>query len=543
MRELSFGGVDAVVTNINIGDYMIKKQLLDNVTLAGGIDIDAIAGEDLRIGVRRELAGVRDALQSAMDRITPEEYARLQERWVGFTPRAMERSLTPAEQETVVDHVERFGTVRRAVHPAWYPMDFLDGERRHRGVSADLLEELAEQYDIPFATVETQSFQESVEAVADGRADILPAVVPTPELRDKLAFSKPYLSLDMVIATRNSEFFLDGPENLAGRTVSILDMGTLPGSLAQKYPDVSFVPVESVRVGLSRVRNGEDFAFIGSVPTIAYAIKEHNFYNMKIAGRLEESRAVSVAVTPGREDLLAIIEKGLQSMSLEARRDYVDRWISISVEEQVDRTTLWIILAAVALAAALAAVWIRKVHSYNRKLSTAYELLERKNRELAELSITDRLTDLFNRSKLDIELQREVERSNRYKVPFSLIMIDIDWFKQINDDLGHQVGDRVLQEVATRLRQRVRAADILGRWGGEEFLVICPETELAGAHELAETLRRAVADEMGGQTHSVSISLGVSQHIPGNAAEDLIRRTDERLYRAKDSGKNTVIAE
>jgi polar amino acid transport system substrate-binding protein len=294
---------------------------------------------------------------------------------------------------------------------------------------------------------------------------------------------------------------------------------------------------------LRRVSGGENFAFIGTVPTIAYAIKEHSLYNIKIAGRLEENRAVSVAAAPENQELLTVVEKGLQGMNLEARRRAVDRWISISLEEQVDRTTLWLILAAVLVAGALAAAWIRKTQSYNRKLSTAYTLLEKKNRELAELSITDRLTGLFNRTKLDGELQREVARSNRYEAPLSIIMIDVDWFKQINDELGHQVGDQVLQEIADVLSRRVRTADILGRWGGEEFLVICPETTRTGACELAEDLRRAVADELVGSSRPVTISLGVSQHSPGTTAGDAIRRTDERLYRAKETGKNTVQAE
>lgn len=117
----------------------------------------------------------------------------------------------------------------------------------------------------------------------------------------------------------------------------------------------------------------------------------------------------------------------------------------------------------------------------NSRINAANTLLEQKNNELKILSTTDQLTELYNRHKIDTELENECKRSVRYKRHFSVIMFDIDWFKKINDTYGHQAGDSVLKEISLLLKENLRATDIPARWGGEEFLVLCPETNLEGA--------------------------------------------------------------
>lgn len=543
LRELSFGDLDAVVTNINIGDYMIKQHMLENVGVAGGIDIPEIEDEDLRIGVRRELEELHDALESGMDRISPQEYNRIQDRWVGFAPQQIEDTLLPSERQLVAEYANRHGGVRVTGHPGWFPIDFVDQNGEHAGISADLISRVSRQYDIPFVFERSDSFEQAIQRLAEGEVDVIPAVLPTPRLRETLAVSKPYLSLPLVIATRKKEFFVGELGNLAGSRVGILARGPMPDVLSQKYPGIEFTDVDSTREGLERVVEEEDFAFIGTVPAIAYAIQEYGFYNIKISGRLEEKRAIAVAVAEEDRRLLGVIEKTLRSISVEERESVVDEWISVSVERRVDRTVLWRVLIGAAVVAVAAIAWIRKVHSYNVQLSRAYRMLEEKNAELETLSVTNQLTGLYNRNKLDTELAREVARSNRYESPLSVIMLDLDGFKAINDRFGHQSGDSVLKAVAERIRYIVRSADIPGRWGGEEFLIICPETHLGGAEELAERLRQEIAATPSRADTPVTASFGVSRHTSGETAEQLVQRVDRNLYEAKRAGKDRVIAD
>lgn len=165
-----------------------------------------------------------------------------------------------------------------------------------------------------------------------------------------------------------------------------------------------------------------------------------------------------------------------------------------------------------------------------------------KNIELEQLSVTDQLTGVYNRLKLTTLLRAEIERSKRYKTTFSLLMIDVDHFKSINDTYGHPAGDRVLCEIASLLRNHSRTNDAPGRWGGEEFLIICPETQLAGATALGETLRQRVAQHLFSLGPCITISLGATQLTPDDTMETLLERVDKALYKAKEAGRNQIFS-
>jgi len=164
---------------------------------------------------------------------------------------------------------------------------------------------------------------------------------------------------------------------------------------------------------------------------------------------------------------------------------------------------------------------------------------------LENLSITDALTGIANRRHFEWRLSEEIERARRYKYPLSTLMLDLDHFKQVNDNYGHQIGDIVLQQVAQRLRRILRRTDFLARYGGEEFIVLAPQTPADRALILAERLRQViaespipVADNL--QIH-ITISIGVAV-FPNHAQNEseLVRAADAALYKAKQMGRNRV---
>lgn len=160
---------------------------------------------------------------------------------------------------------------------------------------------------------------------------------------------------------------------------------------------------------------------------------------------------------------------------------------------------------------------------------------------LAEQATTDPLTGIANRRRLDDELDRLVALSHRYGQPLSVILTDLDLFKQVNDHYGHEVGDQVLIETVRRLAATVRDADLLGRWGGEEFLLLAPNTDHAAANALAERCRQAIAKAPMPTTGAVTASVGVATHAPDDDPRSLIRRADLALYTAKAEGRDRVV--
>ncbi|TXI79262.1 MULTISPECIES: diguanylate cyclase [unclassified Cupriavidus] len=183
---------------------------------------------------------------------------------------------------------------------------------------------------------------------------------------------------------------------------------------------------------------------------------------------------------------------------------------------------------------------IRSSHEAFAQIQATQTELVETNRQLEALSKTDQLTGVFNRRHLNDVLARALERNQRDGSVFSIVLIDVDRFKSVNDTYGHQVGDQVLVEMAACILKVKRGSDTVGRWGGEEFMLICPDTALQNAVRFAERLRQAVAARDFAVTGRMTASLGVASVRPGDTIHGMISRADAALYRSKEGGRDRV---
>jgi diguanylate cyclase (GGDEF)-like protein len=167
-------------------------------------------------------------------------------------------------------------------------------------------------------------------------------------------------------------------------------------------------------------------------------------------------------------------------------------------------------------------------------------------------NVTDSLTSIYNRRYLEQRLSEEVDRAVRYQAPLSVMMLDIDHFKSINDTWGHQAGDKILSEFRELIKSSVRVSDIVARYGGEEFLILAPSTDAEAAYNLAERIRENTekhnfeinGSDLEKRSVSVTVSAGVAQLAAhGITGDQLVNFADEALYRAKHSGRNCVMLE
>jgi len=159
---------------------------------------------------------------------------------------------------------------------------------------------------------------------------------------------------------------------------------------------------------------------------------------------------------------------------------------------------------------------------------------------IESMSVTDRLTGIYNRHKLDEVLEHEMNRYNRYREAFCVLLIDVDHFKQVNDVYGHQAGDIVLQLLSKVLKENTRGSDFVGRWGGEEFLIIAPKTTVEEVSVLAEKLRSQVESKDFPDVGAITASFGVAEYVYGETIANFINRADDALYSAKRGGRNRV---
>jgi diguanylate cyclase (GGDEF)-like protein len=159
---------------------------------------------------------------------------------------------------------------------------------------------------------------------------------------------------------------------------------------------------------------------------------------------------------------------------------------------------------------------------------------------ISELAEKDELTQIYNRAKIKSLLSLALRDAEIHHIPFSIIMIDIDHFKKVNDSYGHDTGDKVLIEVTSLLRSLLRSQDEIGRWGGEEFIILSKSTTADEAYMIAEQLRIAIETFSFYTSDTLTCSFGISEYLPNDTLANIIKKSDEALYRAKKAGRNTV---
>lgn len=456
-------------------------------------------------------------------------------------------TLELTEQETAF--LQQHPRLRVGVDRDWFPFEFVDDNGQHAGISGGYLALIADYLGVEFEIVTAPSWQQTLDALRNRELDILSMAAITPERSVYADFTEPYIRSPMVIVTRHDVPFLQTPSMLGEQTV-----GAVPGYasheyLRNNYPDLDLINVPSTRQGLTDVASGRLFAFVDNLAAISYWIMEQGLANLKVSGQLSESFDLSIAVRNDWPLLLTIMDKALAAVSEEQRGTIYNRWIQTEFTTRTDFSKIlpFIIGLLLLLVGVLIHNWHLQVYRHslqaaNQKLREAEERLLAQNKTLEQLSLYDQLTQIYNRYKLDEVLHEHTALAERYAQPLSIALFDLDHFKDVNDRFGHSVGDSVLRLFCQQVQANIRKTEYFGRWGGEEFLLICPATSVEEATQLAERILDAVRHcEFPMGIHQ-TVSAGVAAYQPGDSVEDLIIRCDRVLYQAKQAGRDRVIA-
>lgn len=432
-------------------------------------------------------------------------------------------ALTPAERA----YVAAVGPITMCVDPDWEPFEKIDAYGRHVGIAADLVQLAAKNVGISIELMPTVDWDASIAASQAGRCKILSFLNQTPRRDEWLIFTRPLFFDYNVFITREEHPPIADPAKLNGATVVFPKGTAMEERIRRDYPNLTVMTADSEREAVALVSERKADMTMRSLIMAAYTIKKDGWFNLKIAGQLPDyENRLRIGVVKSEPVLRDVLDKGAAMIANTQRDEIVNRYVSVKMETPLDGRLLAIVAAGVAGLIGGGGLMIWR--------------LRRRSRRLEELSQTDGLTGLSNRNKIHEDYRREFERCRRYGRPLSVMVLDIDNFKQVNDELGHVVGDSIIAETARAIRAGIRTGDSVGRWGGEEFLLICPETEAGDAAAVANRVCNAVRCGVydSGRRHSVSV--GVAALRPDDAAETLLKRADEAMYLAKRAGRDRV---
>ncbi len=537
-KDLVFGKIDALLQNLTNINHLIKKHVYTNLNLASELILPNTKNEDLRFGIQPEKPILSSILQKAVKSISIKEKESLVNKWIGSIKEYRGGHIVLDDNE--VAYLDT-NPIKYCINPNGLPFEGLNKNGKHTGMSADYYDLFEKILSSKFELVKTKSWSQSLKYIQEHKCDMLALSVETPERKKHLNFSSYYLDVPLVIATRVNAPFINHILNIEGEKIGITKDDAFVKILRKKYPSLELVEVSGIHDGLDKVKSGQIYAYIDTLASVGYEFQSNYFGELKIAGKLSESLKLSIAVNKEEEVLLNILQKVINNITNEVHREIFNKWIPVKYEEGVDYDLIVKIVLAALFLIFLIIYWNTKIIKANKLLKEAQVAIELKNKELNTLAITDKLTNLYNRRKLEELISSELNRSERFNHTFGLAILDIDYFKNVNDTYGHQIGDEVLIEFASILQTNLRKTDYVGRLGGEEFIVICPESTIAEVTDLMEIFRVKIENHTFNSIKNKTASFGVTISKKGDTVDTLIKRADKALYEAKNSGRNKVL--
>jgi polar amino acid transport system substrate-binding protein len=433
-------------------------------------------------------------------------------------------TLNEQEQEFLQRHPLTFGST---YYDAPYNVASSSRGFPLNAIAHEMWTKIADKNGIAFHSEYYPTCQEARRAVQKRRADLTFYFNCLEEKPDKVLLSKPYVTFPNVIATAGSVNYIPNLSALNGHRVAVRSGSAITTELAKHHPEILQVPVATANEAVKLLVRGHVYAVIDLLPLISNVINREGYDTIKISGTTNFNQHLHFMIRSDYPELRTIIDKTIDTIPPQERDTILNRYSELPQSATIDYGLIVKIIATALVL--IAALFYRQ------------NILKRHNLALLEMANTDKLTRLHNRLKLDRSLEELFEHYRRYHRPFSLILLDIDDFKQINDYYGHLAGDRALRTLSDLLKNHLRATDIPGRWGGEEFLILCPETEAGGAMQLANHLRESISRTSIQGIGTLTCSFGVTAIAEGDSSEKVVKRVDDALYKAKNAGKNRVV--
>lgn len=660
------GQADFAADYGNVLRYLINKNHYLGLKVQGTWNLPS-GTNNLYIATPSNQPVLLGLIDKAIASIPPSSLVSLSNRWFGpMSDNTQAQSITWSNAE--IDYLEQKKQIKMCVDPDWMPLEGINNKSQHVGISADILKEVTKNTGLDLQLVTTASWQESIDLAKQRQYDIFSLAMKTPERLQYMDFTRPYVTFPFVVATRNTEVFIDDITSLSGKTLAMLKGYASTELFGEEYPDIKIIEVSSLLEGIRKVQQGEAFGYVDALPTLASAIQQEGITDIRIAGKVDKEWALSVATRNDEPLLLDVMQKALDSVRADTVRAIYNKWLAVRYESRVDYSLVYKVIIGFVLIVLLGFWRHRELFKINQTiaeknhlLQKAYEkyswlannmddviwvistegkfiyvspsveklrgytaleaimqtldiavcegskqqiretmqvaiaafshgkkpqtqtlrieqpcrdgstvwtevnirlVVEKKTgemrfiglsrnitqtlayeHELEKLALTDRLTGLYNRHKIDEILEHQIEVSNRYHHPFAVLILDIDHFKQVNDTYGHHVGDSTLVEFAQVLKDTTRQSDMVGRWGGEEFLVIVPHADKVSLLDMAEKLRTNIEQHQFDTVKQVTASIGIAIRREKETLASLLSRADEALYTSKHNGRNRVTAD
>ncbi|MCU7993376.1 transporter substrate-binding domain-containing protein [Shewanella glacialipiscicola] len=545
-----YDSMDAMVTGARAGDivgfvaagawtshYLLLNKSWTDFYQYQGLEF----ATDVYVLTRSDDPGLTERIANGFNSISPQEFANIEQKWMLnpkdhiFTQAEPHVSLSVSEKA----YVDGLGELKVGYLKQWPPMEFMDPQGQFSGINSDVVNLLKDQLNLKVTAVAFNDWHSLIKALQKGEVNLAGSVAKTADRQQRLMFSEAYWPSPWALVSQLEQVSLFNIAQLAGQRVAVIEGYHLVAQLMSLEPSLKLVLVPNTQAGLAAVANGNADVFIDKVVILASNLKTGQYPTLKMSLLSDLADQHShIGVHPQFAPLVPLINKTLALINAQKQQRIYARWVSFSVATDNNQYQQWInyiVLGGIALCLVMAAVLL-----VNRRLNLeiAQRLIAEKR--LQHIANHDALTQLPNRALLDDRLAQALLSHQREQAHFALLFIDIDNFKQINDQYGHPIGDELLVWIAKKFSKVIRGSDTVARFGGDEFVILLNRVQdLDAVTQVADNILQALSNPLiiQGVSVSIAVSIGVVVYPrDGDTAISLLKKADQRMYQAKSDG-------
>ena len=491
--------------------------------------------------VRKDNQALISQIKEGFSLISTEELREIEEAWISeedaryFSKFRSKVVLTEAEKRWLLRHpVIRLGALKD-----WAPMEFVDDNGQLIGVTADLMEMIESRAEI---TIEVQLFDEwsqMLDALKEKSIDMVASMEKT-LVRERFAnFTDGYWPQHWALVMPGGTNEVHSVGALKGKRLAVVKGYQLIPYIHEHFPNVLLQIVPDARSGFEAIRQGKADAYIDGMVAAASELKDGDYRDLSFSLVDDIDPAVErIGVRSDWPVLVGILNKVLMTITPEEKKSILENWFEIKIESGIDKQKALQIGLVVLVIFTFVLVW-------NRRLHAEINLRKAIENKMKHMATHDELTQLPNRALLKDRLNTAIPGHARHSEQLALLFIDLDGFKDVNDNYGHDVGDELLIQLSARFRNSVRKTDTIARFGGDEFVVLL--TSLHNREEAAHISEKMLSIvkkpfALSRATVTIGASIGVAMYPDdGTTDTELMKVADTLMYEVKASGKNRYL--
>ncbi len=531
-REIAgFFGADLIMQQRLMLQQTDMYQMLDFPKYQTSLQVLAREGNN-------ELA---NKIRFGFNALTQDQLEAIEKRWVSspelayFARFRQQVPLTPEEQQWLAEH----RLLKVGVMADWAPMEFVDQSGRFRGVTDDILQKLNQRLGTSFTAVPYQHWVDLEADFAAGKLDLVANMSDLPERRKFAAFSHNFWPFQWTLISHNAVMEITALSQLKGKKIAVLQDYQIVKYFQANHPDIQLRFSKDLTHGLAMLQSGEVDFVVDTVISSGRALRQAENSNLRMHLPVDMPTYPSLfAVRKDWPELLQILDKGLKTLNESDRSEILDRWFSVEIHQGFDEDR---VISLVLQVVGIGAVLLVLVFFWNMSLRREIGLRRDMEEKMRFMATHDDLTKLANRNLLEERLTQALLQHARHHEKLALLFLDLDGFKEVNDQYGHHVGDELLVKVAEVLQHCVRKSDTVARFGGDEFVIMLTGLlDKDDAAIVAEKILLHLSNplQLSACAARVGASIGIALY-PDNGidSQQMLKTADGLMYRAKQSGK------